>query len=87
VLGSVRWQKSHCLPQLADRDISQDEVIACLLNGWFFERPYVENRAGDTQYRMTIQATVDGRRLRTPIALRPERNVLILSSIDLDQER
>lgn len=80
--GSIAWTK-HVLEKLAARGLSKEEAMACLLSGFFAEKPFIPNRAGDLEYKFAMEATIDGERLRVAASLIPAKNVVVITIFDL----
>ncbi len=80
--GRIAWTK-HVLEMLAARGLSKNEATACLLSGFFAEKPFVPNRAGDPEYKFAMEATIDGERLRLAASVIPAKNVVVITIFDL----
>lgn len=80
--GKIKWTV-HAEERMAERGYDRGQVKQCLLSGHFIERPVIPNRAGDIQYKFTMQANVDSEAIHVVASLEPEKNVVVITVIDL----
>ena len=84
--GRVTWTR-HFEEKLAERGLAKDQAKECLCKGYFKEEPTIPNRAGDIEYKFTMQAKVDGDQIRVVASLKPETRVVAVTLFDPEKLR
>lgn len=74
--------KDHAEDRMVERGYTREDVHQCLMRGRFTERPCLANKSGPIQYKFTVRAFIEGRRIDVAAALFPDQNVLVITVID-----
>jgi len=78
--GCIDWH-SHALKRMHKKDISDVNVLNCLLKGAIVEDPYAVNDHGGG-YRSVVERGVAGSWLRVVFQLQYEQSLLVVTAID-----
>ncbi|WP_082708819.1 DUF4258 domain-containing protein [Thiobacillus denitrificans] len=80
--GKIAWT-THAEERLAQRGFDRSQVKDCLLLGFFTEPPTIPIRSGPIGYKFTMKAHIDGDAIAVAACLYPEKNVVVISVIDV----